>query len=127
MKTCKATGLEKHGTLEAANAAKVLAGAKHTHEVERCQHCRCLHVVPAKANKLPGKQKRLEPTRGVSGWVHLDVEEIKHETEKAFLFVIDGEEKWFPKGVVADYEEYAKGDKNCTVSIQEWFLAKVET
>jgi hypothetical protein len=32
--------------------------------------------------------------------VDLEYDEIKHETEKAYLFVIDGKDVWLPKSVV---------------------------
>ena len=54
-------------------------------------------------------------------WVHLDVEEIFEETDNAFLLELeDGEEVWMPYSQISDYENYRKGDKNCTISISEW-------
>jgi hypothetical protein len=59
-----------------------------------------------------------------SNYVHLDVDEILRETDKAFLVLTDeGEEVWLPKSHVADPDDYAEGDTNCTLSITEW-LAK---
>lgn len=56
-----------------------------------------------------------------SNYVHIDVELIQAETDKAFLFLLeDGELVWCPKNQVADYETYSKGDTNITVSITEW-------
>jgi hypothetical protein len=56
-----------------------------------------------------------------SGYVHVDVEEIVHETESAFLLRIDGEQVWCPKACVADSEDYTGGDKNTSLAITENF------
>ena len=58
-----------------------------------------------------------------SGWVHLNVRVIARETEKAFkVFLEDGGEPlWLPKSQVADAENYNAGDRDCVVSITEWF------
>lgn len=62
---------------------------------------------------------------GASNWVHLDVEEIVRETDKAFLVRLeDGEEVWLPKGQVADADDYKEGDTNCTLSISEWIAGE---
>lgn len=54
-------------------------------------------------------------------YVHLDVAEILKETDKAFLLLLDdGEEIWCPFSQIADIDQYAVGDKNCTVSISKW-------
>jgi hypothetical protein len=58
-----------------------------------------------------------------SGYVHLEVDEIKKETDKAFLVVVDDEEVWLPKSQIANPGDYNKGDKNCSISVREW-LAK---
>lgn len=55
-----------------------------------------------------------------SGYIHLDVSEIKRVTEKAMLVRVDGEEHWLPLSQVADADDYNEGDVNCTVSITEW-------
>ena len=60
-----------------------------------------------------------------SSWVHVDVEEIKAETDKAFLFVIDGEERWVPRSQVADPDDYKRGDKEASVSITEFIARKL--
>lgn len=57
---------------------------------------------------------------GASGYVHLDVDEIKRETDKAFLVVIDGEEVWLPKSQVSNSDDYSEGDVDCCMSITEW-------
>ncbi len=56
----------------------------------------------------------------MSRYVHLDVEKILRETDKAFLLLVDGEEIWIPKGQIANPDDYSEGDINCTVSITEW-------
>ena len=56
----------------------------------------------------------------MSRYHHVQVDEIKAETDKAFLFLIDGEEYWVPKGQLADPDDYEKGDKDCEIAITEW-------
>lgn len=60
---------------------------------------------------------------GASGWVHVDADEIKRETEKAFLVVIGDEECWLPKSQVDNASQYEAGDKDVTLSITE-FIAR---
>ncbi len=60
---------------------------------------------------------------GTSNWVHVDVDEIIRETEKAFLVRIDGDEVWLPKSQLSDADDYEQGDTDCTMSISE-FIAK---
>lgn len=60
----------------------------------------------------------------MSDWVHLDVDLIKKETDKAFLLVIDGDEFWVPKSQVSDHDDYEEGDKDVTMSISQWFADK---
>jgi hypothetical protein len=55
-----------------------------------------------------------------SGFVHLNVQKITGETEKAFFFRIDGKEVCIPKSQVADPDEYEVGDEDCEVSVTEW-------
>lgn len=57
---------------------------------------------------------------GNKNWIHIDVDEIVRETEKAFLLRIDDEEVWIPKSQISNPEDYAEGDTNCTVSITDW-------
>lgn len=62
---------------------------------------------------------------GASNYVHLEVSEIKRETDKAFLVVLeDGAEHWLPKSQIADADDYSEGDTNCTVSITEWLAGE---
>lgn len=59
---------------------------------------------------------------GASNWVHLEVDEIVKETEKAFLLRIDGEDDyWCPKSQICDPENYEEGMTDCTVSVTEWW------
>lgn len=54
-------------------------------------------------------------------WVHLDVAEIRSETEKAFLLVLeDGELLWMPKSQISDVDDYSVGDTDAVVSVTEW-------
>lgn len=59
-----------------------------------------------------------------SNHVHLEVDEILRETDKAFLVYLDGEETWIPKSVIADADDYEVGDSEVTLSIAEWFASK---
>ncbi len=59
-----------------------------------------------------------------SGWVHLDVQVIRQESDKAFQVVLeDGSIHWLPKSQVDDADAYESGDRDVTISITEW-LAK---
>lgn len=61
----------------------------------------------------------------MSNWVHIEVAEIKRETDKAFLCVLeDGEEVWLPFSCIADAEDYSAGDQDCTMSITEWLASQ---
>jgi hypothetical protein len=57
---------------------------------------------------------------GFGRWVHLDVEEIRRETDRAFLLVLDGEEVWVPKSQVSDPEDYAEGDRDVSLSVTDF-------
>jgi hypothetical protein len=60
-------------------------------------------------------------TMAASNWVHLDVSEIKGESDLAFLVELeDGEELWLPKSQISDPQDYNRGDRNVTLSITEW-------
>ncbi len=59
-----------------------------------------------------------------SRWVHIDVDEIRRETEKAFLIVIEDEEYWLPKSQIADADNYNQGDTDCTMSITEFIAGE---
>lgn len=61
----------------------------------------------------------------MSNYVHVQVEEIKHETDKAFLVIIDGDERWIPKTQIADSSDYEVGDKNITISITDFIAEKL--
>lgn len=52
----------------------------------------------------------------------LQVDEVLHETDDAFLFEIDGEEVWFPKSQMESTSGIAKGHKNIEVSVATWLL-----
>lgn len=63
-------------------------------------------------------------------WTHVDVKEIRGETEKAFRIEVKTDDgspgpiHWVPKKVISDPDDYEVGDKDCTVSIEEWFATK---
>jgi hypothetical protein len=60
--------------------------------------------------------------------VHLNVEEIEAETDKAFCLRLKDDKHskkvWVPKSVIIDCDDYAEGDTDCTVSVHEWFAEK---
>ena len=60
---------------------------------------------------------------GFSRWVHILVEKVVRETEKAFLCQIDGEEHWLPKSQISDPDDYGEGNENCEMSVTE-FIAR---
>lgn len=58
-----------------------------------------------------------------SRWVHLDVLEIKKETDNAYLIVLDDDDRsehWIPKSQVSDPDDYAEGDEDLVMSVTEW-------
>lgn len=59
-----------------------------------------------------------------STWVHLNVDEIEAETEKAFLLCFGKDKVWVPKSVISDVDDYDEGDTRCTISVKEWFADK---
>lgn len=60
----------------------------------------------------------------MSNYVHLDVDEVVKETEKALLLRIGDEELWVPLSQIADAADYSAGDADCTVSVTKWFADK---
>lgn len=63
---------------------------------------------------------------GASGWTHLDIDEIPMERPKALCVRIKGERenRWIPKSVIADAENYDEGDENVQISVKDWFCEK---
>ncbi len=60
-----------------------------------------------------------------SDYVHVQVAEIVHETDRALLLRLeDDRELWCPLSVVADPDDYNKGDLDVTVSIKRWWADK---
>lgn len=59
-----------------------------------------------------------------SNYVHLDVEEIVRDTDKAFLVRIEAGEVWIPKSQIADADDYEAGDTDLTLSVTKWFADK---
>jgi len=50
----------------------------------------------------------------------LDVDEFKHQTTKAWLVVIDGDDVWVPKSISI----YEPEDDPTSIQIQQWFCEK---
>lgn len=61
-----------------------------------------------------------------SDWAHLDFDLIVAETDRALLFEFAelAGQIWVPLSVIADPDDYKRGDKNGTVSIKMWFAKK---
>lgn len=58
---------------------------------------------------------------GQSDWVHLDVEEVLRESDKALLVRLeDGREEWLPFSQISEPDDYKVGDRNVTISITSW-------
>ena len=55
-----------------------------------------------------------------SGYVHIEVEQITGETDKAFFVRYEGQDICLPKSQIIDVEDLAVGDINVTVSITSW-------
>jgi len=58
-----------------------------------------------------------------SNYVHVSVDKILRESDKAFLVFVDGEETWLPKSQIADADDYEVGDEDVTLSVTA-FIAK---
>lgn len=61
---------------------------------------------------------------GQSNWVHFENCDIVGATEKALHVEYDGTEFWVPRSVVDGGDKLEQGDKDVSVSIQEWFCEK---
>lgn len=62
-----------------------------------------------------------------SGYVDLEVQVIRRETDVAFSVVLeDGRIWWLPKSQVAHAEDYVAGDRDLTLSVTEWILEQKE-
>lgn len=59
-----------------------------------------------------------------SSWVHVQVERIKAETQKAFLCELEDREVWVPFSQISDAENYSAGDEDVELSISAWFAEK---
>ena len=55
-------------------------------------------------------------------WIHVDCEQVKRITDKAILFVIEGEDTWIPISQISpdDRDQYEEGDVDVSVSVSEW-------
>ena len=52
--------------------------------------------------------------------IEVEVDFIKHETDKAFLIEVDGEETWVPKPQILNAEDLEVGDESVTIVVPEW-------
>lgn len=56
----------------------------------------------------------------------IDVDEVKRETAAAFLFVIDGQERWVPKSQMDNPACVTVGETDVAVDIASWLARKIE-
>jgi hypothetical protein len=56
--------------------------------------------------------------------VLIQVEEVKVETDLAFLFVIDGDEVWVPKSVIDEPDDIEVRDEEIEIEIHEWWASR---
>ena len=59
-------------------------------------------------------------------FVVIEVDRIVHETDSAFLLLIDDEKVWIPKSQVEDPDSYSKGDCDLTMNVTEWIAKEKE-
>lgn len=52
-------------------------------------------------------------------FVEIEVTEVLRESEKAYLFDIDGDEMWFPKSHIRT-DTFGVGSKNVKVEVSKW-------
>lgn len=57
---------------------------------------------------------------GSSNYVHVQVDKILRESEKAFLVRIGDEEHWLPKSQLADPDDYEVGDTDLSIAVTGW-------
>ena len=54
-------------------------------------------------------------TKAPAERVDIDYTEIIHETDRAILFLIDGDKVWIPRSVLE------LDESTCTISVSKWF------
>ena len=64
--------------------------------------------------------------RNFRRYVEIDVDLVKVETAEAFLFVVGGEELWFPKSQIKDGEAIARGEVDIHVEVTRWIAEQKE-
>ena len=62
----------------------------------------------------------------MANWIHVEYEAIRAVTEKAVLFIIEGEEVWLPFSQIAsaDRDDLEAGQESGSVSITEWIASQ---
>jgi hypothetical protein len=62
---------------------------------------------------------------GASGFIHLEVQAVRQAREKAIQVILaDGSIHWLPRSVISEGDKYDGGDRDVTISVQEWFCEK---
>lgn len=60
-----------------------------------------------------------------SGWVYIDFNVIRKETEKSFTIIAaDGKIYSLPKNQISRPKDYKAGDRNGCIGITEWLAVK---
>ena len=57
-------------------------------------------------------------------YIHIHVDEVLRDTEKAMLVRIGDEELWLPFSQIADDCDPRVGDVDLTISVTEWIAKK---
>jgi hypothetical protein len=59
-------------------------------------------------------------------WICVDFDRVKAITERAILFVVDGEDTWIPISQISseDVDQYEVGDVDGPVSITDWIASQ---
>jgi hypothetical protein len=89
-----------------------------------CDHCDiCIATWFAEKYGFDGGN----PTMADGYYVYVDVDQVLMDRERSFLVrLADGEEKFIPKSVIRDPDQFELGDVNCTFDVARWFCEKEE-
>lgn len=60
--------------------------------------------------------------------IEIEISKVVHETELAFLFLVDDQEIWFPKSQIIDpaEDDISVGEKDLEVTIPLWLAQEKE-
>ena len=63
----------------------------------------------------------------VDRWVEISGVEVMHETDKALLCEIQGEEVWIPKSQLGDESEVKQGGDSGTLVVTRWLAEQKDS